>query len=108
VKAARLFQRRFTLTCKDGRVLSVFMDLYRLPDGSFGTFPEGYRFSWIAYASDDEELRVLFDCHPPKGPHFHVDGELRGQPFHWTTLDAAYELFFAKVREHFGDFREGS
>ena len=81
------------------------MDVYRLPKGHPETFPDGYRFSWIAYDSEKETNRVLFDCHHPKGPHFHIDHDPEGQPFEWKSLEAAYDLFFEKIRERFGDFQ---
>ena len=104
MKATLIFQRTFTLTCRTGRSISVFMDVFRLPEGHPESFPEGYRFSWIAYDSENEEARVLFDCHHPKGPHIHVDEDPAGTPFKWVSLESAYDLFFSKLREWFGDF----
>jgi hypothetical protein len=104
VKATEIFKRQFEVTCKGGKTVVVFMDLYKLPKGYPKSFPEGYKFSWIAYDPDDESAKVLFDCHPPKGPHVHVDNDKDGEAFDWKNLDDAYELFFAKVREKFGDF----
>jgi hypothetical protein len=80
------------------------MDLYRLPNGSKKEYPEGYKFSWIAFDPENEVKRVLFDCHSKKGPHVHLDDDKEGQAFHWKDLDAASELFFATVKKHFGDF----
>jgi hypothetical protein len=106
-KAARIFKRRFNLKCLSGRLLVVVMDLYRLPDGHPKSFPEGYRFSWIAFDPDEEGARVLFDCHHPKGPHVHLDDDQEGEPIEWTTVDEAYVLFFDTIRERFGDFYQG-
>jgi hypothetical protein len=105
VKALLLFERRFTLTCVGGRVVEVFMDLYQLPEGYSQAYPEGYRFSWIAFDSENPQARVLFDCHHPKGPHVHVDEDSDGESFEWTSLDEVYELFFEKLRERFGDYQ---
>ena len=102
--AIRLFSKRFELMCKDDRPIAVYMDLYKLPEGHFQSFPQGFRFSWIAYDPEEPSARVLFDCHHPKGPHVHVDSDPEGQPFLWTTLDDAYALFFKKVEERFGEF----
>ncbi len=104
MKATLLLQRKFTLTCTNGKAIAVFMDVFRLPDGYPDSFPEGYRFSWIAYDSEDESARVLFDCHHPKGPHIHLDVDPTGTPFEWKSLESAYDLFFQKLRERFGDF----
>ena len=102
--ATKIFSRRFEVRCKGDRLVAVYMDLYRLPKGHSKSFPEGFRFSWIAYDPEDPSIRVLVDSHPPKGPHIHRDGDPVGEPFEWTTLDAAYSLFFAKIRERFGEF----
>jgi len=104
--ARRIFKRRFNLRCLSGRLIAVVMDLYKLPDVHPKSFPEGYRFSWIAFDSDNEDSRVLFDCHAPKGPHMHIDRDQNGEPFEWTTLDKVYDLFFQTVRKQFGDFNE--
>ena len=94
----------FTLTCRTGRVVSVYMDVFKLPEGSSDGFPDGYRFSWIACDSENDSARILFDCHPPKGPHIHVDGDPDGEPFIWESLEVSYELFFERVRSRFGEF----
>lgn len=82
------------------------MDLFKLADGHSRSFPEGYRFSWIALDPENPTERVLFDCHVPKGPHVHVDDDPDGELIEWTTLDEVYELFFERVRQRFGDFEE--
>ncbi len=103
-KATRVFSRRFQIKCKDEQLAVVFMDLYKLPEGAPDLFPEGYKFSWIAFDPDHEDHRVLLDCHPPKGPHINIDGDADGETFDWITLEAAYEFFFAKIKELFGEF----
>lgn len=80
------------------------MDLYKLPKGHPKSFPDGYKFSWIAFDPEDKEAKVLFDCHPPKGPHIHVDNDVEGEPFEWRSIDDAYALFLAEVRQRFGYF----
>ena len=81
------------------------MDLYQLPHGHPESFPEGYKFSWTAFIPDGDG-RVLFDCHPPKGPHMHIDGDIEGTPFRWVSPENAYDLFFEKIKELFGEFKE--
>jgi hypothetical protein len=44
---------------------------------------------------------VLFDSHPPKGIHFHIDGDDAGVAFVWKSLGEAEQMFFEKVRRHF-------
>jgi hypothetical protein len=75
------------------------MDLYKLPEGHPKSFPDGHRFSWIAFDSDDESMRVLFDCHHPKGPHFHVDNEAtawRSSGRLWTISMSYFSATFEK------------
>ncbi len=105
-KATRIFSKQFELRCANDRTIVVFMDLYKLPNGHPLSFPEGYRFSWIAFDPSDETAKVLFDCHEPKGPHIHVDSDSTGVPFEWRSLDDAYAFFFAKVRQRFGEFTQ--
>lgn len=75
------------------------MDLYQLP----GTTQSEFRFSWIAFDPNDPARRVLFDSHPPKGPHFHLDNDADGKPFVWVSIEDAIRLFREKVSEHFGE-----
>lgn len=82
------------------------MDLFKLAEGHPKSFPDGYRFSWIAFDPDMPNERILFDCHDPKGPHVHIDNDPDGDPIEWTTLDNAYELFFERVRNRFGEYEE--
>ncbi len=58
--------------------------------------------SWIAFDPEEEGARVLFDCHEPKGPHWHIDDDEEGQLFVWQGLKEAEDLFFQKVEERFG------
>jgi len=60
-----------------------------------------YRLGWIAYDPENPRLRVLFDSHPPKGAHFHVDDDILGTPFAWQSLKKAEERFFKMVCKHF-------
>lgn len=83
----------------------VAMDLYKLPSEAEG-YPEGYKFSWIAFDPEEPSNRVLFDSHPPKGPHIHIDEEKIGVPYEWKGLDEAQTFFEAKIQERFGDFSE--
>jgi len=82
------------------------MDLYELPAGRAKSSDVPYRFSWIAFDKEYPEQRVLFDCHPPKGPHFHVDGDDEGQSFKWTSIEDAIALFENKVTKRFGVLME--
>ncbi len=50
--------------------------------------------------------RVLFDCHPPKGPHIHIDDDQEGISLEWKRLDDTRVKFFAEVLKlkKFGEF----
>ncbi|TVQ77823.1 MAG: hypothetical protein EA369_08535 [Bradymonadales bacterium] len=104
--AELIFEIRFSIVLKSGEILVVFMDLYKIPRVNTKDFPGGHRFSWIAFDPEAPERRVLFDSHPPKGPHIHIDDELEGKPFEWVSVDQAKRLFFKCVKEHFGKFAE--
>ena len=84
----------------------MFMDLYKIPSEQVADFPGGHRFSWIAFDPEEASQRVLFDSHPPKGPHIHVDGDQDGEPFQWVSVDAAKALFLERIQQHFGEFAE--
>ena len=66
-------------------------------------FPENYKFSWIAFNIDNPDERVLFDNHPGKPPHYHIDKK-PSVYFKWISLAASRKLFFQKVYERFGYF----
>jgi len=104
--AELIFKEGFTLDSIDGKIIVFYMDLYRLPNPYDPTYPEGYKFSWIAYEDNLEESRVLFDCHSPKGPHMHIDADKEGVEFEWTTLIEVRKLFFQTVVKRFGPIPE--
>jgi hypothetical protein len=105
MKASRIYHTKVTVTVEGGKRIAVAMDLYKLPPEEKG-YPDGYKFSWIAYDPVDPLNRVLFDVHPPKGPHVHIDRDSIGAPYEWNGLAAAEKFFIAKVQERFGKFTE--
>jgi hypothetical protein len=58
----------------------------------------------IAFRDDDPERRILLDCHPPKGPHYHVGTE--EVQFEWQGLQNADDLFWKLVEAEFGKLEE--
>ena len=78
------------------------MSLHFIEGKQAKDYPEGYKFSWIAFSGEDPSIRVLFDCHPPKGPHAHFDADQEGKPFEWESLESAQHLFMNSVIHHFG------
>ncbi len=102
MKATLLLESHQLFVTKAGGIVEIHMDLYKVED-SAGLSGSEFRFSWIAFDSDNPMRRVLFDSHPPKGPHFHVDDDSKGQAFAWVSVSDAIRLFREKVEEHFGE-----
>ena len=101
MKAALIDQRRFTAIARNGAIIFVHMDLFKVSEKEAPKHPGGYRFSWIAFNAEDPKKKVLFDSHPPKGAHFHIDGDKKGVSFVWESAKQAEALFFAMVAAHF-------
>ena len=106
MEARLVFRERFTVETIDGKRIQIFMDLFLLPAPCESCFPEGFKFSWIAFEEDMPEARILFDCHSPKGPHMHIGQNLMDSPFEWQSLSVAQDLFYSKVIEFFGEIPE--
>ncbi len=107
MKAALLFESRQVFGTASGMTIVMEMNLYELPAVEATADPgERYRFSWIAFDQADPAKRILFDCHAPKGTHFHIDDDKDGSPFVWSSLSDAIQLFQKKVTEHFGELSE--
>ena len=104
MKAILLYQRKRQFLTKSGRAVVIHMDLFEIPGKAKESFPGGYKFSWIAFDANDSEKQILFDSHPPKGPHFHIDQEKDGVSFVWTSIDDSEALFFKMVTDKFGEF----
>ena len=90
------------MTVASGRTIAIYVDTFRLRGAKDPSSWEAYRFSWIAFDPDETGARVLFDCHKPKGPHWHIDEDEVGQPFTWKGLKEAEDFFLEKVEEKFG------
>lgn len=101
MKARLVMQRRFLAESRRGKQVVVEMDIYEVPDADEQELPGGYRFSWIAFNAQSPKERVLFDSHPPKGPHFHLDDEKNEIKIEWTSLEEVERLFYRSVARHF-------
>jgi len=77
------------------------MELFRIAGVEKTYHPESYRIGWIAFDPENPLKRVLFDSHPPKGLHFHLDDDKQGKPFAWNSLSKTEEVFFEMVCLHF-------
>lgn len=102
MKAICLFKEKYELTRADGGLVVIYMDLYQVPDGVKVGLPDGFRFSWIAFDPDNPSNRVLFDCHSPKGPHFHLGDDAVETSYQWNNIVEAEKFFFELVEKHFG------
>lgn len=101
MKATLINRRRFVVFSRRGKPVVVEMELFQISGGGSIHHPEGYRVGWIAFDPENSEKRVLFDSHPPKGIHFHVDSDAEGVPFRWQSLAKAEQMFFEMVCRHF-------
>ncbi len=101
MKATLVNRRRFVAFSRSGKPIIVEMELFRIHGKEAAFHPEGYRLGWIAFDPEQPERRVLFDSHPPKGAHFHVDQDEVGISFVWKSLPKAEAMFFEMVCRHF-------
>ena len=95
-----------TIITSQGQEISLRMRLWQFPSNlKLPEFPEGYKFSWIAFnVINPQQEFVLFDNHHGKPPHYHIDNKKKYTFFTWTSRKEAQKLFFQKVQERFGDF----
>ena len=94
--ATLIMRRSASIEYENGQIVSIRMDLFAIEGGA-----NGFRFSWIAFDLFEPDRRVLFDNHPPKGPHFHRQGQETS--FEWNGVPHALKLFVDLVRIEFGD-----
>lgn len=98
MKATRITYKKLSFILESGEELFVILDVFKIPPPEDQKFPDGFKFSFLAFNEENPDDKVLLDCHPPKKPHFHdKDGE-----FEWTGIDAAIDLFWEKVEIKFG------
>lgn len=107
VKAIKIFsQKAIFKTHFNGEEfrVSVIKEIFKIPKAQGHDFPDGFKVSMIAFRSDMPERRILLDCHPPKGPHYHVGTE--EVQFEWQGLQSADDLFWKLVKTEFGNLEE--
>jgi hypothetical protein len=78
MKATLVNRNRFIVLSRTGRPVIIEMELFKIPDiknFEASVYPEGYRFGWIGFDAENPKKRILFDSHPPKGAHFHIDDD---------------------------------
>jgi hypothetical protein len=102
VKAELIYQEKFLLVSRLGVTVSVSRDLYRIgEDRNLDICGPRYRYSWIAFDAFNPDRKVLFDSHPPKGPHFHIDGNENETSLEGLSLKECESLFFEIIFDHF-------
>lgn len=107
VKATKIFsQKALFKALQNGEEfrVSVIKEIFKIPMAQAHHFPDGFKVSMIAYRNDLPEKRILLDCHPPKGPHYHLENQEVN--FQWQGLDHADELFWQLVETEFGKLEE--
>lgn len=105
MKATKIVSRKVTYTVKSsGESLRVIVEVWKIfpPEGDH--FPDGLKFSIVAFLESAPGEAVIIDCHPPKGPHFHFGG--KEVSFPWEGLDKAETLFWELVEKKFGPVKE--
>ena len=96
------YHRRDEFRMSSGKKIFIEVKLVKLSIAK-PEFPQGYKFSWIAFNRDYPNERVLFDNHRGKKPHYHVNG--KQVFFTWKSRQHAEQLFYQKIIEKFGHFQ---
>lgn len=105
VKAVKTVGRTLNyVTANTGEALRVIIEVWKIPHPEGLKYPDGFRFSIVAFLESNTEDSLVLDCHPPKGPHYHLNGEEKS--FKWTGFDEAEALFWKVLEQKFGKIRE--
>ncbi|MFZ4404900.1 MAG: hypothetical protein ACOYOK_12425 [Pseudobdellovibrionaceae bacterium] len=106
MKAIKILSEKqvFRSTFDKEVLVSVHVEIFRIPDPDSKNYPEGLRVSMVAYKNSAPDQIIIVDCHPPKGPHFHSG--LKEESFVWKSLDETYALFWGLVETEFGAIEE--
>ncbi|MGK5081756.1 hypothetical protein WDW37_00500 [Bdellovibrionota bacterium FG-1] len=104
MNADLIYYRRVTKLTTDGREIDIRMDLFQIPATDADKYPGSVKFSWIAFERENPERYVLFDSHPPKGPHSHTPS---GDEIllSWTNVGEMEDRFFKAIETHFGSLK---
>jgi hypothetical protein len=106
MKATLIVHQKFELKSLNPEIgdVAVKIQVWKIPPPNDQSYPEGKRYSLVGYQSKNPKDKVLLDCHPPKGPHFHTDsGDLLLPEMNYED---AFEMFWRKLEEKFGPFPE--
>jgi hypothetical protein len=103
MKATRISFKKLNFILASNEELLVILDVWKIPPPEDQNFPDGFKFSFIAFKADNPNEKILLDCHPPKGPHMHINNDELS--FEWSGIESATELFWEKVENKFGKLR---
>jgi hypothetical protein len=106
MKATLLVLRKLELKSLNPSIgdVAIKIQVWKIPPPNNEEYPDGKRYSLIGFQAKNPKEKVLLDCHPPKGPHFHTeDGELILPNMKY---EEAFEYFWIRLIEKFGPFVE--
>jgi hypothetical protein len=90
------------LITEQGFLISIEVELWKLPLPQPKEFPQGYKFKLIAYNLENASELVLIDNHCGKAPHYHLNEKQKF--FTWVSLSETERLFLQFAQEKFGRF----
>jgi hypothetical protein len=67
------YNRKGTFLTEKGYLIGLRMRLWQFPQVKAKDFPEGYQLKWIVFNLFNKKEQILFDNHPGKPPHYHID-----------------------------------
>ncbi len=98
------YQSLSFLTQNSNELLRVIIEVWKIHPPEGDNYPDGMRFSIVAFLDSHPDDAIIVDCHPPKGPHFHIDG--KEEIFEWKDMNQTEELFWNLVEKKFGSIKE--
>src|SRR5271167_4141063 len=90
------------LITEQGFLISIKVELWKLPLPQPREFPQGYKLRLIAYNLESPSELVRIDNHCRKAPHYHSNGKQKF--FTWVSLAETERLFLQLSQEKFGAF----
>lgn len=105
VKATRISYRNAGYLIENSvQELRVIVEVWKIPEPENANYPDSLKVSILAFLESNPDDLVLVDCHPPKGPHFHMDG--KEVAFAWSSFEDAEKLFWDLVEGKFGKIKK--
>ena len=88
-----------------GKTIIIETDIWLVPEDKRSLYPDGLKFGWVAFNIDNPDEQLLVDYNTKKGFHYHLDKKVIAK-LEWISLLEAFNFFYEKVYEKFGDFQE--